>query len=96
MSMGIHEFKLPDIGEGVVEGEIVAWHVKVGDSIKEDDPILEISTDKGKTWKLAILEGNKQPLTPVRFRFNWNWEGQECSLQSRATDSSKNKQPIKV
>ena len=56
---------------------------------------VEISTDKGKTWKLAILEGNNQPLTPVRFRFNWNWEGQECSLQSRATDSSKNKQPIR-
>ena len=56
---------------------------------------VEISTDKGKTWKLAILEGNNQPLAPVRFRFNWNWEGQECSLQSRATDSSKNKQPIR-
>ena len=39
-------FKLPDIGEGVVEGEIVAWHVKIGDSIKEDDQIVDIMTDK--------------------------------------------------
>ena len=38
--MGIHAFKLPDIGEGVVEGEVVAWHVKEGDSVTEDDPII--------------------------------------------------------
>ena len=46
MNMGDYVFKLPDIGEGVVEGEIVAWHVKVGDSIKEDDQIVDIMTDK--------------------------------------------------
>jgi len=44
--MGDYVFKLPDIGEGVVEGEIVAWHVKIGDSIKEDDQIVDIMTDK--------------------------------------------------
>ena len=41
-----YEFKLPDIGEGVVEGEIVQWLVKEGDSVKEDQPLLEIMTDK--------------------------------------------------
>ena len=46
MNMGDYVFKLPDIGEGVVEGEIVAWHVKVGESIKEDDQIVDIMTDK--------------------------------------------------
>ena len=46
MNMGDYVFKLPDIGEGVVEGEIVAWHVKIGDSIKEDDQIVDIMTDK--------------------------------------------------
>jgi pyruvate dehydrogenase E2 component (dihydrolipoamide acetyltransferase) len=40
------EFHLPDIGEGVVEGEIVAWKVNVGDKVKLDQPIVEIMTDK--------------------------------------------------
>ncbi len=44
--MGVHVFKLPDIGEGVVEGEVVQWHVSVGDAVKEDDPIVDVMTDK--------------------------------------------------
>ncbi len=40
------EFKLPDIGEGVTEGEVVAWLVKPGDAVKEDQPMVEIMTDK--------------------------------------------------
>ncbi len=44
--MATFEFKLPDIGEGVVEGEIVKWLVKEGDAIKEDQPMVEVMTDK--------------------------------------------------
>jgi pyruvate dehydrogenase E2 component (dihydrolipoamide acetyltransferase) len=40
------EFKLPDIGEGVTEGEVVAWLVKPGDVVKEDQPMVEVMTDK--------------------------------------------------
>ncbi len=40
------EFKLPDIGEGVTEGEIVAWLIKPGELVKEDQPMIEVMTDK--------------------------------------------------
>jgi pyruvate dehydrogenase E2 component (dihydrolipoyllysine-residue acetyltransferase) len=41
-----YEFKLPDLGEGLTEGEIARWLVSEGDEIKEDDPLVEIATDK--------------------------------------------------
>ncbi len=44
--MGKHVFKLPDVGEGVVEGEIVDWKVKAGDSVIEDQPLVDLMTDK--------------------------------------------------
>ena len=39
-------FKMPDLGEGTVEAEIVAWHVKVGDHIAEDQVVAEVMTEK--------------------------------------------------
>ena len=44
--MPIFTFNLPDIGEGIAEAEIVAWHVKVGDKISEDQPLADMMTDK--------------------------------------------------
>lgn len=44
--MALFTFKLPDIGEGISEAEIVAWHVKPGDAIAEDQPIADMMTDK--------------------------------------------------
>ncbi len=61
------EFKFPDVGEGISEGEIVKWRVKVGDSVKQDQVLVEIETDKaiveipspkaGKILKLYVKEG---------------------------------------
>jgi 2-oxoisovalerate dehydrogenase E2 component (dihydrolipoyl transacylase) len=44
--MGRFVFKLPDIGEGIAEAEVVAWHVAVGSTVTEDDPLVDVMTDK--------------------------------------------------
>ena len=61
------KFKLPDIGEGIAEGEIVKWFVAEGDTINEDDTLLEVQNDKsveeipspvtGKVVKVVVSEG---------------------------------------
>lgn len=40
------EFRLPDLGEGIHEGEIIKWHVEVGDAVRADDPLVDVETDK--------------------------------------------------
>jgi len=42
----VYEFRLPDLGEGIHEGEILEWHVAPGDAVREDDPLVDIETDK--------------------------------------------------
>ncbi|MGU7774760.1 dihydrolipoamide acetyltransferase family protein [Burkholderia sp. MR1-5-21] len=44
--MGVHVIKMPDIGEGIAEVELVAWHVEVGQTIAEDQPLADVMTDK--------------------------------------------------
>src|SRR5678816_2694305 len=51
------EFKLPDIGEGVTEGEIVSWLIKAGDIVKEDQPMVEVMTDKATVTIAAPRAG---------------------------------------
>jgi len=73
--MARFEFKLPDIGEGIAEAEIVAWHVKVGDTIGEDQQIADMMTDKatvemespvaGKVLELAGDVGDQIPIGSV-------------------------------
>jgi 2-oxoisovalerate dehydrogenase E2 component (dihydrolipoyl transacylase) len=73
--MARYEFKLPDIGEGIAEAEIVAWHVKVGDTIAEDQQIADMMTDKatvemespvaGKVVELAGEVGDQVPIGSV-------------------------------
>ncbi len=55
--MGKFTFKLPDIGEGIAEAEIVAWHVKVGDRIEEDGRIADVMTDKATVEMESPVSG---------------------------------------
>jgi pyruvate/2-oxoglutarate dehydrogenase complex dihydrolipoamide acyltransferase (E2) component len=71
-----YEFKLPDLGEGVREGEIARWLVEVGQEVAEDDPLVEIQTDKttveipspaaGEVAQILVEEGELVPVgTPL-------------------------------
>lgn len=70
-----YEFKFPDVGEGIKEGEIVKWHVKEGDEVKADQVLGEIETDKavvdipspqaGRVLKILVKAGQKVKLGEV-------------------------------
>ncbi len=51
------EFKLPDIGEGITEGEVVSWLVEPGDRVAEDQPVVEVMTDKATVTITAPKAG---------------------------------------
>ena len=103
--MGIYEFKLPDIGEGVVEGEVVEWMVSVGDSIKEDDPILSVMTDKatveipspvnGVVSKIIGEPGDILPVGEVCIEFEVDGDG-NASATPAATQEEVVKETPKV
>ncbi len=68
----LREFKFPDVGEGIAEGEIVRWLVKQGDWIKEDQELVEVETDKAVltlnspyTGKIEKLHGNEGEIIKV-------------------------------
>ncbi len=55
--MGQFVFKLPDVGEGTAEAEIVAWHVRVGDVVQEDAPLVDVMTDKATVEMTSPVAG---------------------------------------
>ncbi|QYF86804.1 2-oxo acid dehydrogenase subunit E2 [Brevundimonas sp. PAMC22021] len=71
--MGRFVFKLPDVGEGTAEAELVGWHVKVGDVVTEDQIVADVMTDKATveitapvSGKVTALHGEPGAMVPVR------------------------------
>lgn len=84
-----YEFKLPDIGEGIHEGEIAKWFIQSGDEVKEDDVIAEIQNDKavveipspvdGKVLELKAEEGATVTVGEVIVTFATDEEDADAS-----------------
>ena len=99
--MTVYEFKLPDLGEGLTEGEIARWLVAEGQEIAEDDPLVEIQTDKttveipspaaGTVTSILVEEGKVVPVGTVLVVIGGDNDGQppaavpERSSKARVT-----------
>nr|WP_087573115.1 dihydrolipoamide acetyltransferase family protein [Sphingomonas sp. CDS-1] len=92
--MALFTFKLPDIGEGIAEAEIVGWHVKVGDRVEEDQPIADIMTDKatvemespvaGTVVRLAGEPGQQIAIGSMLVEIETEGEGEASSKAEEA------------
>jgi len=97
--MGKFNFKLPDVGEGTAEAEIVAWHVKPGDAVKEDQPLVDVMTDKATVeltapvaGVIAVTQGqvgDKAAVGSVLVTFDVEGEGNVSAEKTAAADASK-------
>ena len=90
--MPLFTFKLPDIGEGIAQAEIVGWHVQVGDRVEEDQPIADMMTDKatvemespvaGTVVRLAGEPGEQVSIGAMLVEIETEGEGQVVSPPS--------------
>lgn len=88
----VREFKLPDVGEGLTEAEIVSWLVEPGDTVEEDQPVAEVETDKavvevpapvnGTVREILAEEGEMVPVGEVIITFD---TAEETSASSQAS-----------
>ena len=96
--MGTKEFKLPDVGEGVAEGELVNWLVEPGDTVTEDMPVAEVETDKalvevpspynGTVKELLAEEGQMVPVGDVIITFDVPGEGDDEGVADAAAEET--------
>jgi pyruvate/2-oxoglutarate dehydrogenase complex dihydrolipoamide acyltransferase (E2) component len=87
-----YEFKLPDLGEGLTEGEIARWLVSEGQDVAEDDPLVEIQTDKttveipspaaGTVTRILVEEGKVVPVGTVLVVIGGNGDGDQPRADS--------------
>lgn len=91
-------FKLPDIGEGIHEGELVKWFVKEGDEVKEDDVLCEIQNDKsvveipsqvdGTVTKIHVAEGEVAIVGDTLISFDAEGYDDEEEEETKSEDTS--------
>ena len=92
-----YEFKLPDLGEGLTEGEVARWLVTEGQEIAEDDPLVEVQTDKttveipspaaGKVARILVPEGQVVPVGTVLVVIGEDGAGRADVEQPRAEEA---------
>lgn len=97
--MAKQDVKLPDIGEGVTEGELVKWLVKVGDTVKPDQPVAEVMTDKatvevpspyaGTVKELKFKEGDVIPIETVILALEGSGGGEAKAAPAAAPTAAK-------
>ena len=102
--MGRYTFNLPDIGEGIAEAEIVAWHVKVGDRIEEDQQVADMMTDKatvemespvaGTVVKLAGEVGDQIAIGSVLVEIETEQHSDAGGIASSDASSTTDEQPL--
>lgn len=90
------DFKLPDIGEGIVECEVVEWRVAEGDQIEEDQPIVEVMTDKalveitapeaGVVTKLYVAQGQIAKVHAPLYAYQGESEGESTTQPQEAQE----------
>lgn len=96
--MAQRPFKLPDIGEGTAEAELVAWHVEIGDLVAEDEPLCDVMTDKatvevtapfsGKVIERSGTPGDMLPVGGVILLFDVEGEAAEASTGPASAGST--------
>ncbi len=98
--MALFEFRLPDIGEGVAEGEVVSWHVEPGQIVTEDQEMVEVMTDKatvtigapkaGRIAQLNAQVGEKVPVGSVLVVIDTDAGASAAAPQAHANTKSAN------
>ncbi len=94
----LYQFRLPDIGEGVAEGEVVRWLVKEGDVLKEDQPMVEVMTDKatveiptprgGRVVRRCFEEGQVCPVGKILIEIEVEGDAGKTSSPSASADAA--------
>jgi pyruvate dehydrogenase E2 component (dihydrolipoamide acetyltransferase) len=94
-----YEFKLPDLGEGLTEGEISRWLVSVGQAVAEDDPLVEIQTDKttveipspaaGTVTSILVEEGKVVPVGTVLVVIGGDPDGERPRVATETAQSER-------